>query len=370
MITRIIITVIALAGVSGTLAALLVIAERYLANYGECKIIINNEKEFNVVGGSTLWATLNIEKIFLPSACGGRGTCGYCKCKITEGVGPLLPTEEPLLNEEEINGNIRLSCQVKVKQDLKIEIPEKLFNIKEFETEVALIKDLTHDIKLLKLKLIKPEEISFKSGQYVQLQTEPYNGVEDSVSRAYSICSPNYERSYVELMVRLIPDGICTTWVHHHLQEHERVRIVGPMGDFYLRDGTGEIIMVAGGSGMAPLVSILNEIASKGINRKVIYFFGAVTKKDLFYIQEMKQLEQKIADFTFIPALSQPAPDNGWHGETGLITVPLKNYLESSTDNSDKQAYLCGSPGMINACIKVVTEYGISKDQIFYDPFV
>lgn len=368
MIAKIIVTVAAIAGISGVLAILLVVAERFLANYGECKITINQEKELIVTGGSSLLTTLNTQKIFLPSACGGRGTCAYCKCKIIEGAGPLLPTEEPILSETEIGENVRLACQVKVKQDLKIEIPEELFNIRDFEAEVALIKDLTYDIKLLRLNLIDPMEITFKAGQYIQIQTKPYNGVKESVSRAYSIASPNFEKKHVDLMLRLIPEGICTTWVHQYLKEKEKVTIVGPMGDFYLRSGIGEIILVAGGSGMAPMVSLLEEIAAKKIKHKVTYFFGAVTQRNLFYTEEMAALQKKIHDFTFVPTLSNPEPEDDWSGETGLITEPLEKYIKDK-DNSESQAYLCGSPGMINACIIILKKYGIRDDRIFFDPF-
>ncbi|MBN1153373.1 2Fe-2S iron-sulfur cluster binding domain-containing protein [candidate division KSB1 bacterium] len=368
MITKILIATLSMAGISGLLAIILVIAERYLANYGECKITINNQKDLIVKGGSTLLSTLNSQKIFLPSACGGRGTCAYCKCKVIDGVGPLLPTEEPLLNKQEIENQIRLACQVKVKQDMLIEIPEELFNIKEFETRVTLIQDLTHDIKLVRLQLIEPYEIFFKAGQYVQLITAPYAGVKESVSRAYSVASASHEHDHVDLMIRLVPEGICTTWVHNYLNENERVKIIGPMGDFYLRDGEGEIIMVAGGSGMAPIVSLLEKISKEDIERKVTYFFGAVRKKDLFYIDEMRNLENEIGNFTFIPALSAPEPEDNWDGETGLITEPLDRYL-SRSDNATSQAYLCGSPGMINACINVFVKHGITRDRIFNDPF-
>lgn len=368
MIIKIMIATLAMAGISGLLAIILVIAERYLANYGECKITINEQKDVLVKGGSTLLSSLNSQKIFLPSACGGRGTCAYCKCKVLEGVGPVLPTEEPLLNKREMEENIRLACQIKVKQDMRIEIPEELFNIKEFKTVVTLIQDLTHDIKLVRLKLIEPEEIIFKAGQYVQLITPPYNGVKDSVSRAYSIASANYQNSYVDLMIRLVPEGICTTWVHQHLKENDSVKIVGPMGDFYLHDGDGEIIMVAGGSGMAPMVSILETIKRQKINRNATYFFGAVRKIDLFYVDEMRRLEKEIERFTFIPALSAPAPEDHWDGETGLITEPLDRY-RNTVDTSHSQAYLCGSPGMINACINIFVKHGITRDRIFNDPF-
>ena len=282
MLYKIVLATISMAGISGLLAILLVIAERYLANYGDCKVTINDEKEFVIKGGSSLLSSLNSQKIFLPSACGGRGTCAYCKCKVLEGVGTILPTEEPLLTPEEQKQNIRLSCQIKVKQDMRIEIPDELFNIKEFITKVAFIKDLTHDIKLVRFNLVEPKEIKFKAGQYVQLQSEPYNGVKESGSRAYSMASPAYEKNYVELMIRLVPEGICTTWVFNHLKEEAKARIIGPMGDFYLREGEGDIVMVAGGSGMAPMVSLLADMAKNKEQRKVTYFFGALTKRTCF----------------------------------------------------------------------------------------
>ena len=361
--------VVSVAGISGVLAALLVIAERYLANYGECQVDINNgDKVLTVQGGASLLSSLAREKIFLPSACGGRGTCAYCKCKVVDGVGPLLPTEEPLLEQDEINESIRIACQVKVKQDMKIQIPEELFNIKQYDAEVALIQDLTYDIKLLRLKLLDPTEITFKAGQYAQLQTKPYEKIKESVSRAYSMASAPYDKQHIDLMIRLVPEGICTTWVHEHLQEGETVKIIAPVGDFYLREGDGEIIMVAGGSGMAPLSSMLHDIAKHPVNRPITYFFGAVTKKDLFYLEEMRELEQNIPNFRFVPALSAPAPEDKWEGETGLITVPLGNYLKDR-ENANAQAYMCGSPGMINACVGVLTKHGLSKDNIFFDPF-
>ncbi|MBN2093322.1 2Fe-2S iron-sulfur cluster binding domain-containing protein [candidate division KSB1 bacterium] len=369
MVEKIIITVAAMSAISGTLAILLVIAERFLANYGEVKISINEDaKKLVLQGGTSLLSALSSQKIFLPSACGGRGTCAYCKCKILSGAGTLLPTEAPLLTPFEIKNNIRLACQVKVKQDLNIEIPEELFNIKEFDSEVAFIQDLTYDIKLVRFQLMNPTEINFKAGQYVQLQNNPYEKVKERASRAYSIASPNYEKNYVDLMIRLVPEGIVTTWVHKHLKEKDRVKLVGPMGDFHLREGDGEIICVAGGSGMAPIVALLAEIASKKIPRKVVYFFGAVTEKDLFYLPEMEEFKKQIADFTFIPALSGANIGDEWKGERGLITVPLANYLQGK-ENSKTQAYMCGSPGMIKACSIVLQKYGLSEDRIFYDPF-
>jgi Na+-transporting NADH:ubiquinone oxidoreductase subunit F len=188
------------------------------------------------------------------------------------------------------------------------------------------------------------------------------------VSRAYSMASPNFEKQHIDLMVRLVPEGICTTWVHQHVKTGDRVKFVAPMGDFYLRDGDGEMIMAAGGSGMAPIASLLADIEQKKITRKVTYFFGAVKKRDLFYLEEMRAFEQRLPNFRFVPALSAPDPEDNWQGETGLITAPLENYLKTIAP-TNVQAYMCGSPGMINACKNVFARYGIPKEQIFYDPF-
>ncbi|MBN1782934.1 2Fe-2S iron-sulfur cluster binding domain-containing protein [bacterium] len=368
MIDKILLTVLIVTAMNAVLAVILVIAERFLANYGTVRIRINEDKTLEVQGGSSLLASLNSHKIFLPSACGGRGTCGYCKCEIQEGAGPLLPTEAPLLTETEIGTQIRIACQVKVREDMQIRIPEALFNIHEFSAEVMLLEDLTYDIKLCRLKLIDPPGIHFKAGQYIQLRTKPYDQVRESVSRAYSIASPAFRTDQVDLMIRLVPDGICTTWVHRVLKQGDRVTFVGPMGDFQVHGQHEEMVLAAGGSGMAPMVSILHDMAAKQVTRKITFFFGAVSRKDLFYIDEMKELEKSIPDFTFVPSLSSPDPGDQWQGETGLVTVSLERYLKIA-DCTQIQGYLCGSPGLINACVKVMEACGVTRDRIYFDPF-
>ncbi len=369
MINTILVTVAVVAAINGFLAIILVVAEYFFSNYGECSIEINKgKKKLVVTGGSSLLHTLNSKKIFLPSACGGKGTCAYCKCKIEQGAGPLLPTEEPLLSEDEITDNIRLACQVKVKQDLQISIPEELFNIKEFRAEVTSITDLNYDIKLLTLKLIEPKEIDFTPGQYIQLQSKPYEQVKSTVSRAYSIASSCTRTNSIDLMIRLVPEGICTTWVHQYLQKSEQITFTGPMGDFRLHKGKGEMIMVAGGSGMAPMVSLLCELHEKKMQRKVTYFFGAITRDDLYFLDRMEKFQKLLPDFSFIPVLSEPAQDSDWKGKTGLVTEPLEQYLKS-IDTASLQGYLCGSPGMINACVKIFKEHGVNGKNLFFDPF-
>jgi Na+-transporting NADH:ubiquinone oxidoreductase subunit F len=174
------------------------------------------------------------------------------------------------------------------------------------------------------------------------------------------------ETDVVELQIRLVPNGICTTYVHEHLKEGQDVSINGPYGDFFLRDTDRDIICIAGGSGMAPIKSILLDMAEKGSKRKARYFFGARSARDLFLVDEMKELEQKMEDFKFIPALSEPQPEDNWTGETGLITDVVHRLVESAPD---AEAYLCGSPGMIDACIKVLSDLGVPQEHIYYDKF-
>jgi Na+-transporting NADH:ubiquinone oxidoreductase subunit F len=233
---------------------------------------------------------------------------------------------------------------------------------------VALIEDLTYDVKKVRLKLIDPPQIRFRPGQYIQLNTQPYPGVKERVSRAYSIASPADEQVQIDLLIRLVPEGICTTWVHQVLKTADRVTFVGPMGNFGIHGNDEGMVLIAGGSGMAPMVPILHELARRQSDRKITYFFGANTLKDLFYVDEMRSLEKKLSHFEFIPAVANPGSEDQWNGATGLITEPLEAFLKSR-DHSGTQGYLCGSPGMIHACIKLFNQYGIKEDQIFYDPF-
>lgn len=360
-------TVLSVSLISGGLALIIIISEYFLNNYGECQIDINKgDKQLTVDGGSTLLASLSGHKIYLPSACGGKATCGLCKVQVIDGAGPILPTEEPYLSKNEIEQGYRLSCQVKVKTNIAIMIPEELFNIRAYETTVEKIDTLTHDIKGLTLRLHEEEEINFKAGQYVQLHTKPYAKVKDSVFRAYSIASVPSEKKAVELIVRLVPEGICTSYVHEHLSEGDTAMISGPYGDFFLRGNCSELVMIAGGSGLAPIRSIILDVLEKGIDLKMNFFFGAVTKRDLYYLDEFAELAAQNDNFNFIPALSGPRPEDEWDGETGLITEVVGRYVENA---EDKEAYLCGSPGMINACLNVLGNKGFEGDKIFYDKF-
>lgn len=367
MLTTLLISIAVISLISVFLALLMVIADATIGNYGVVTINVNNgTRELEVLGGQPLLRALQQEGIFIPSACGGRGSCGLCKVKVVEGGGDYLPTELPFINEEERQQLIRLSCQVKVKNDVAIEIPEELFYVKEFTTTVERIRDLTHDIKEVTLRLIDPDQITIKAGQYIQFVVPEYEDLDEEVYRAYSVASNPGDATHVELEIRLVPGGICTTYVHEHLKEGDEVTINGPYGDFYLRDSDAPIIFIAGGSGMAPIKSILLDMAKQQNGRRAQYFFGARSHRDLFLLEEMKGLEQSIPDFTFVPALSEPLEEDNWEGEVGLITDVVRRSVQNGAAS---EAYLCGSPGMIDACIKVLTELGVSEDRIFYDKF-
>ncbi len=352
------------------LSGLLLLAERYLVNYGTCRIDINGgEKVLEMEGGETLLASLKAQGLFIPSACGGRGTCAYCKVKVHDGGGPLSPTEEPLLSPAEIDQNVRISCQLKVRNDMKIEVPEELFRIKEFRATVERITDMTHDLKELRFQLTDPQTIEFTPGQYIQLETPEYPGNAERVYRAYSVSSPPSDDGHVELMVRLVPGGICTTWVFEHLKEGDEVTFTGPYGEFEIQDTDAPMVWIAGGSGMAPFWSMLRHRKDKGLSgKRCRYFFGAVQKRDLFLLDELHALAGELDWFEFIPALSGKADDDEWSGEEGLITEVLDRHMADG-EGDDHEAYLCGSPGMIDAAAAVLHSKGITEERTFYDKF-
>ena len=367
MLISLLISVGIISAVAVFLSLLMVIADATIGNYGNVRINVNNgTKELTVPGGQPLLRALTDEGIFIPSACGGRGSCGLCKVKVVEGGGQILPTELPWLSDEEKKENIRLSCQFKVKNDLSIQIPEELFLVKQYNTVVESIRDLTHDIKEVRLKLLDPPEIETKAGQFIQFQVPAYELTDEPVYRAYSMASVPSDNSHIELEIRLVPNGVCTTYVHKYLKEGDKVLVNGPYGEFYLRDTDYDIICIAGGSGMAPIKSILLDMQEKKSKRKATYFFGARSAKDLFLVNEMKEIETSLEGFTFVPALSEPEEVDKWTGDVGLITDIVAQHVK---DGSNSEAYLCGSPGMIDACVRVLTECGVPEERIYFDKF-
>jgi Na+-transporting NADH:ubiquinone oxidoreductase subunit F len=225
---------------------------------------------------------------------------------------------------------------------------------------------MTHDIKEYRFELDDGEDISFKAGQYMQIESKPYGKVKEKAERAYSISSVPSDNNAFELIIRRVPGGLCTTYMHDHVKVGDKIRATGPYGDFYTRDDSDDYVFIAGGSGLAPIKSIIMDIIEKGLDKNMIFFFGAVTKKDLYHIEFFRNIEKNHPNFRYIPALSNAGPDDNWEGETGLVTDVMKRYVE---DGKDKHAYLCGSPGMINACIKVLASIDFEEQLIYYDKF-
>ncbi len=358
-------SILVFTGVLVGLAVILTIAERLLVNYGVCQVDINaGEKNLEVDGGQSLLSALFENEIYIPSACGGQGSCGFCKCTVLEGGGQILPTERSFMDRQEIRSGVRLACQVKIRQDMRIKIPEDLLNVKMFDATVLSNTKLTYDMAEIRFTLNEPDEISQRPGQYVQIQAPSPDG---PVFRAYSISSATYENNVVELGVRLIPDGICSTYLHN-LKEGEKVTFTGPYGEFRLNeDPETEIVCVGGGAGMSPMKNIIYSIYDKAPDRKVWLFFGCRTTKDIFYLQEYQELAKKHPNFKVIYALSDPlGPNESWDGETGFIHLAVDKYLEKDIP---RQAFLCGPPPMIDAVMLTLENKGMKEKDIFYDKF-
>lgn len=363
---EILITVIIVSLISAALAVVLTFADKYIADYGQVSMVINDGESITVDGGDSLLSTLRNQKIFIPSACGGKGSCGYCKVKVLDGGGPVLATELPWLTKEEVADHVRLSCQLKVKQDINIEIPEELFNVREYDAIVERIIDVTPTIKRVRFKLPEGESLNFKPGQYIQIKAPLYEGNDEEIYRAYSIASSVNDKGFVELFIGYT-GGIATTYVHHHLKEGDEVNLNGPYGDFYYHeDDGGDMLMVAAGTGMAPIISILNHMRDNDIKRKARFFFGAKTTEDLFILDELEQFEKDLHDFKFMPTLSRVTDDMNWTGDVGRVNNSIEKYVDQ---DGNYTAYLCGSPVMIESIIESLTAKGIPLENIYYDKF-
>ncbi|MEF8725441.1 MAG: FAD-binding oxidoreductase [Candidatus Bipolaricaulota bacterium] len=355
------IPIIVLNIIAGFLAVVLVIANKLFAEYEDVTLDVNDsEEEFVVEGGSTLLEALSENEIYLPSACGGQGSCGFCTARVKEGGGPVLPTEEPMLTREELIDGVRLSCQVKLREDMKVEVEKKYLEVEKYDAQVISTRDATPSIKEIIFDLKEPETIDFKAGQYVQVQVTD-NG--DTIDRAYSIASEESVHDKVMLTVKRIEGGLGSTYLHG-LDEGDEVEFTGPFGDFYVQDTNAKVIGVAGGVGLAPLRSIVFSLLEKEVDREIWLFYGAQTLEDLYYHGDLRELAEEYDNFNYIPTLDSPQPD--WDGEVGLVTEVMKGYLE---EGDNMEGYLCGPPPMMAATIDLLTDYGIEEEDILFDDF-
>ncbi len=381
-------------------------AESKLVNKGKVKLLINDDEEKSpeVTAGSNLLFTLADNNIYLPSACGGQGTCGMCKCQIEEGGGDVLPTEESQLSRGEIKEHVRLACQVKVKQDMKIRIPDEIFNIQKFECTVRSNNNVATFIKELVLELPKGQHLNFKAGGYIQIYIPPYNisykefdieeqyrgdwdkyhlwdlkSVNDEeIFRAYSMANHPAEGDIVMLNVRIatpppgtdFPPGISSSFIFN-LKPGDKVTVSGPYGEFFIKETDREMMYIGGGAGMAPMRSHLFHLFhTLKTNRKVSFWYGARSKREMFYDEDFKNIAAKFPNFSYNVALSEPLPEDNWDGPVGFIhQVVYDNYLKNHEAPEDIEYYLCGPPMMISAVNNMLYNQGVEKEMIHFDEF-
>ncbi|QDU59719.1 Na(+)-translocating NADH-quinone reductase subunit F [Planctomycetes bacterium Pan216] len=390
------------------LVGILSLVEMFLVKKGNVKILINDEKEVTVPSGGTVLTTLSNEKIFLPSACGGGGTCAMCKCQIFEGGGNILPTETNHINRVEQREHWRLGCQVKVRQDMKIHVPDEIFSIKKFECTVRSNENVATFIKELVLDLPAGEILKFKAGGYIQIYIPPYkidyaqfkDNVEEEyhedwnrfdlwrfkasndeeVFRAYSMANHPAEGNMVMLNVRIAsppprnpdaPPGIASSYIFN-LRPGDKVTVSGPYGEFFIRDTKKEMIYIGGGAGMAPLRAHLFHLfhTLKTRDRKVSFWYGARSVREMFYTDDFRNIEKEYDNFSYHVALSEPMEEDNWTGPVGFIhQVCLDNYLKNHPAPEECEYYMCGPPPMINAVNKMLFDLGVEPDAISYDSF-
>lgn len=332
-----------------------------------CKIEINSgKKNIEVEKGTKLIEALAGQGIYLPSACGSTGRCGLCKVTVNQGGGALTASEMNHLTASQREANMRLACQVEVAVDLQIELAPEFLAAQNYTSVLKKKRFLTKDIVELTLVLVAPSSIHFHPGQYITLKMPAHDDTKAAM-RPFSIASSNSDHSFIQLNVRLNPQGTVTPWILNDLQEGQEVSFSGPRGNFFIRNTMSPMIFIAGGSGMAPVRSILKTMQEHHSTRSASYFFGALTQSDLFYIDEMKQLEKDLENFTFIPVLSNEPEDSDWKGERGLVTHAMDRLLTEQL--SEHEAYLCGKPAMIEGCLPILDKKRVSKDQIFFDLF-
>lgn len=391
-----------------TLVAVLMIARNKLVAAGEVNIIINDDesKVLRVPAGGSLLNALANNKIFIPSACGGKGTCGVCRVEVDEGGGAMLPTETSHITRGEAREGCRLSCQVKVKQDLKIHVPSEIFSVKQWRCKVRSNKNVATFIKELILELPPGEAVPFKAGGYIQITCPPYTtlyrdfeveeqfrpdwdkyhiweltaGTDEAIDRAYSMANYPDETGIIMLNVRVstppprapkgTPPGVMSSYIFS-LKPGDEVTISGPFGEFFAKDTEAEMVYIGGGAGMAPMRShIFDQFGRLRTKRKVSFWYGARSLREAFYIDHFDKIAAENPNFEWHLALSEPLPEENWTGYTGFIhQVLYDHYLKDHAAPEDIEYYMCGPPPMISACFKMLDDLGVEAENILSDDF-
>jgi Na+-transporting NADH:ubiquinone oxidoreductase subunit F len=389
------------------LVVFILMAKSRLVASGTVSILINDDPDrtLTVPVGGKLMTTLSDFKIFVPSACGGGGTCGTCKVTVLEGGGDILPTERSQINRREAREGIRLSCQVPVKQDMKIEIPPEIFDVKKWECRVRSNKNVATFIKELVLELPEGEHVAFRAGGYIQIEAPPHtlqyrdfeiedeykpdwdkfdlwrykSKVDEQIVRAYSMANYPEERGIIMLNVRIasppprlpnVPPGEMSSYIFN-LKPGDTVTISGPYGEFFARDTDNEMIFIGGGAGMAPMRShIFDQLLRLKTNRKITFWYGARSLREMFYVEDFDGLQEKFDNFEWKIGLSEPLPEDNWDGPTGFIhQVLFDHYLKDHPAPEDCEYYLCGPPLMISAVMKMLDNLGVEPENILFDDF-
>ena len=393
-------------GVVIFLVAALLLVESKVVLKGDRTIVINEDpdKSIQAPTGTTLLAALAKNDVLLPSACGGKGSCGVCKCKVTEGGRDILPTELAHLSRQEKLDDIRLACQLKVKEDMKIRVPNEIFNIKKYNATVVFNENVASFIKELRLKLDPGEKMDFETGSYVQIDIpeyersyrdiyvgETYKKVwdrfdfwglkarsEEPVYRAYSMANtPEEEELRFTIRVATpppgskdIPPGVASSYLFT-LKPGDRLSLSGPYGDFFIKNTQREMCFIGGGAGMAPLrAHIFHNLLTKKTERKITFWYGARSKSEMFYDEAFNDLEKSFDNFSYNVALSDPQPEDDWDGLVGFIhQVAYDEYLKDHPDPSEIEYYLCGPPMMLEAVQKMLDNLGVEPEMIAFDDF-
>ena len=392
------------------LVIVLLVAKSKLVPSGNVKLTINGEKEAEVPIGGTLLSTLQGENIYLSSACGGSGSCGQCRCRVVEGGGEILPTETGFFSRKEQKEHWRLACQTKVKEDMQVIVPESVFGVKEWECEVVSNRNVSTFIKEFVVKLPEGEVMNFQSGSYAQITIPPYDikyadydidekfrgdwdhfdmwsltcKNDTETIRAYSMANYPAEGNIITLNVRIatppmdrathkwlpVSPGISSSYIFS-LKPGDKVRMSGPYGDFHIQDTDAEMLYIGGGAGMAPLrAQILHLFRTLHTGRKVSYWYGARSKKEIFYEEDFREIEKQFPNFSFHIALSDPQPEDNWTGYVGFIhQVIYDNYLKDHDAPEDIEYYMCGPGPMANAVKMMLEDLGVERSQLFFDDF-
>ncbi len=403
---EILVSVIAFTAVVLVIVAALLVAEKKLVAQGDLNINVNGEKDLTTGAGGNLLTTLSGQKIFLPSACGGGGTCAMCKCKVLEGGGEILPTETGYITRKEAQEGWRLACQVKIKEDMKIEVPEEVFGIKKFRCKVRSNENVATFIKELILEIQDGETLEFEAGGYIQIDIPEYKNLsyksfdveeeyrdewdrydlwqftannDEDCFRAYSMANHPAEGQIVMLNVRIAspppnlpdaPPGIASSYIFD-LKPGDEVIVSGPYGEFFQQQTQREMCFIGGGAGMAPMRSHLFDLFhTQKTDRKVSFWYGARSKREMFYDEQFKDIEKDFPNFTYRVGLSDPQPEDNWDGYVGFIhQVLLDNYLSNHPAPEDIEYYLCGPPMMNSAVFKMLDDLGVDDEMIRFDDF-